>query len=115
MFPNFCSFYYGKIYKCQTISDMNLIARLKKLVEHDLCVRCLRKSHAGRCANKRNNRVFPRCLPEISFYDCLISPNAHSSVDAAMKATGCQRKRKNNDNRQQNAKRKGRNNANGNR
>lgn len=82
------------IYKCQTFIDLSIVGRLNQVTEHELCVSCLRKSHAGRCMNKRNNQACPKCLPDKKYHNSLLCPNANTSANAAMNASDNQRKRK---------------------
>lgn len=101
-----------QIYKCQSFIDMNLVARQNQVAEHELCVRCLQKFHAGRCANKRSNLMCPKCLPENRHHNSMLCPNAKAQTNAAMNANSGRGKRKHQNNKQQNPKRRRYNNEN---
>ncbi|XP_031637052.1 uncharacterized protein LOC116349652 [Contarinia nasturtii] len=93
------------IYTCQEFKDMNLVSRLNRVAERELCVRCLWKGHIGQCKNKRNNQPCPKCLPDHKYHNSMLCPNTISSANAAMKVVGDQNKRKNWRGKQPNPKR----------
>lgn len=94
------------IYNCQQFIDMNLMARLNKVTELQLCVRCLWPVHSNACVNKRNNMDCLNCMPEKRRHNSKLCPNAKNSANAVLKASKQPRKRKQNDNGQQSNKRR---------
>lgn len=82
-----------RIYDCTTFLDMNLVGRLNTVTEYNLCTRCLRNSHNGKCLNKRSNQACSKCLPDVKYHNSLLCPNASQSANAAMKASYANRKR----------------------
>lgn len=65
------------IYRCDTFIDMNIVSRMNQVTEYDLCVRCLQKSHEGRCRNKLCNKPCKKCQGS-KFHNSMLCPNRDS-------------------------------------
>lgn len=82
------------IFNCDIFREMNLAGRLNHVAEHNLCVKCLRKSHTGRCKNKRCNEECPKCKPEKKFHNSWLCPNAAVDIKTVLKVNNDSKKRK---------------------
>lgn len=69
-----------RVHECQAFIDMDIVDRLDKVAEHNLCDRCLRITRAGRCVNRKSNQICPECLPDDKYHNSLLCPNAGTST-----------------------------------
>ncbi|XP_055306802.1 uncharacterized protein LOC129571056 [Sitodiplosis mosellana] len=72
------------IYKCESFKAMSLVGRKNHIAQYDLCERCLRKKHSGKCEKKMNNQECPRCKPAIRFHNSAICPSVELSAQTAL-------------------------------
>lgn len=74
------------IYRCESFKAMNLTDRKEHVNQNNLCQRCLRKNHDGRCDRKENNEECPKCKPASKFHNSLLCPSSELKLKLALLA-----------------------------
>lgn len=72
------------LYGCDVFRAMDFNERRNHVDRNDLCERCLRKNHSGRCKRKANNRKCPKCKPESKFHNSWLCPNSEIMRNSAL-------------------------------
>lgn len=74
------------IFRCEIFKAMSLVGRINHVEQHKLCVRCLRKGHAGPCEVKKCNEPCPNCKHTVVYHNSAICPNVELKIKTAMLA-----------------------------
>lgn len=62
------------LYKCDVFLGLSLDQKYMHVEEHNLCLRCLRDNHPGRCVDDVSNQSCPKCLPHVIHHNSKLCP-----------------------------------------